>query len=389
MTRARVMIAEDETLIAEELRDRLGEMGHLVTDVVASGTDAIARAKETVPDLVLMDIRLKGDVDGIEAAAAIRVACQIPVVYLTAHSDEATLTRAKRTEPFGYLLKPFDENDLRVTLELALHRQEAERRLRARGEQSQSEELRRKAEEHQLAGQAMHAVGQLAGGVAHEINNHMQVIIGFGELLLKEIDPLDPRYDLIVQMRDAGGLAAITVRHLLAIGRKQVLVPAIVDLNDIVARAIPMLRQAIGDDVEIACRFDRELPRVRIDPGEMELAIMKLALHARDAMSYGGTLTFETRPVMVTEPDPDRLPEMEPGRYAMLSITDTGHGMDAHAVRRVFEPFSTMKGLDHGTGLELAAAHGLIKQSGGHVYVESEPERGTTFKIYLAALTNA
>ena len=417
MTGTRILVAEDESLIAEALRNTLEKMGLIVTGVVASGEDAIARAEETSPDLVLMDIRLRGNLDGIEAAGTIHDRFDIPVIYLTAHSDDATVNRAKRTGPFGYLLKPFSGRELRVTVEMALQKHAMQLRLRESeeryattltsigdgviatdtegrvtfmnpvaealtrwrredalglplekifkivdavtraipespvakalreggvatigdrtiliakdlaetpiddtaacirdaqrrvcgavlvfrdiSERRQAEESLRKAEEQLRQARKIEAIGRLAGGVAHDINNLMTIVIGYGEMLLAQLPPDSPVLEQVKAMKEAGDRATSITRQLLAFSRKQVLMPTVVSLNGVVSDMEQMLRRVIGEDVEIACHLEPELGRVNVDRSQMEQVIMNLAINARDAMPEGGKLTLGTRNVFL------------------------------------------------------------------------------------------
>jgi PAS domain S-box-containing protein len=498
---ARILLAEDEGLIAEELRDRLESLGHEVVDVVAAGEEAIRVVGLSPPDLVLMDIRLAGRMDGIEAAAEIGSRFEVPVVYLTAHSDAGTIQRAKRTAPLGYLVKPVEEQELRITVEMALHKAELERRLReseqryattltsigdaviatdpdgrvtflnpvaegltrwsradalgvpvervfrivdavtrqalespvakslredgivvlpndtillardgaevhiddsaapirdrnrqVRGVvlvfrdisgQKQAEAAVRKAEEQLRQAQKMEAIGRLAGGVAHDINNLMTVVTGFGDLVLGQLPADHPARDMVREMKQAGDRAATVTRQLLAFSRRQMLQPVVLDLNRVVTGTAAMLRHLIGAEVSLRSVTAPDLVPVKADPNQLEQVVVNLAVNARDAMPHGGELTLETRTVSVApSPHADAL-AIPPGEYALLTVTDTGVGMDVITCSQVFEPFFTTKGVGKGTGLGLATVYGIVKQSGGHIEVESDLGRGTTFRIYL------
>ncbi len=231
--------------------------------------------------------------------------------------------------------------------------------------------------------QKLETVGQLAGGIAHDFNNLLTVITTTAELAradLREDDPVRAEWDVV---RDASARGAALTGQLLAFSRRQVLQPVVSDLNAIVARIRPMLKRLIGEHVAIFVRACPDLGSVLVDPAQMEQVILNLATNSRDAMSNGGALTIETANVLPDEAWLRRHPGAQPGPQVMLAVSDTGLGMDEGTQSRVFEPFFTTKGLGKGTGLGLATAHGMVRQSGGTIDVVSEPGRGTTIGIYL------
>jgi two-component system cell cycle sensor histidine kinase/response regulator CckA len=271
------------------------------------------------------------------------------------------------------LLEP-DLDDTPTRLAVALNLLLDDRAFRVAQSERSQERLRHS--------QKMEAIGSLAGGVAHDFNNLLSVILGYAELVLGEL-PDGPLRSDIQEIHRAGERARELTRQLLAFSCRQILEPRVVDLNAIVHGLEKMLRRLLGEGVTLSLLTFTQLAKIKADPGQLERVIMSLAANARDAMLAGGTLTLETDNVQLDGASAGKHPELVPGPYVRLAVTDTGVGMDASVRERIFEPFFTTKEQGRATGLGLATVFGIVRQSGGHIWVDSEPGRGTIFEIYF------
>ena len=244
----------------------------------------------------------------------------------------------------------------------------------------------RRATEQQLRqAQRMESIGRLAGGVAHEANNQMSVIIGATDFIRRHTTlPLEVKAD-VDHIRRAAERTATVTAQLLAFSRRQVLKLVVLDLNDVLQRFVPILRRSMGEDCRVTLQLDPALAPVKADPGQLEQVVLNLALNARDAMPTGGDLVIETGMIELEggRPPEEAGVEMAPGRYAVLAVRDTGRGMDRATLANIFEPFFTTKDIGRGSGLGLSTVYGIVKQSGGYIWASSEPGKGSTFRIYL------
>jgi len=490
MADARIVVVEDEAIVAMDIAATLRRFGYEVVAVIDSGAAAIDTVATATPDLVLMDIRLSGPMDGIEAAARIRERFDIPVVFLTAHADEATVGRSAAAAAYGYVLKPFDEGELHRAIDLALTRHRAEQDERWDSEERMrllidavhdyaiivldldgrvaswntgaermtgytAEEIvgkpiatlypeterdvveppvltgsseqeawrvrkdgarflaqivrspivertgrvsanatvmrdvteRRRLEAHVLEAEKLDNLGRLAGGIAHDFNNMLMVIFSRSETLARAIGETQPARRYVDDIRSAAMKSRDLTQQLLAAARRQVLQPQVTDVNEIVSSAVRLLASSIGEDIFMRTDLASELWPVFVDPGKLHQVLMNLALNARDAMQNGGALTIETRNFRATPSYVRQHPQLAEGDYVLLVVSDTGYGIPPDIRARIFDPFFSTKAA--GTGLGLAVVKGIVEQTGGQVWLYSEVNQGTTFKIFLPRLRDA
>lgn len=256
-------------------------------------------------------------------------------------------------------------------------------------ERKRAEEALRASQLQLQQSQKLEAIGQLAGGVAHDFNNMLTAIIGYTDLSLRRVGLENPIRRNLEETKKAAERAASLVRQLLAFSRKQILEPKVLDLNDVVKDMHKMLTRLIGENIKLATRLETDLGSVKADPCQVEQIIVNLVVNARDAMPRGGRVTIETANFTIDDQTALKHVSVKAGEYVMLSVSDTGSGMDQETQARIFEPFFTTKEVGKGTGLGLSTVYGIVKQSGGNIWVYSEPGMGTVFKVYLPRIDDA
>jgi two-component system cell cycle sensor histidine kinase/response regulator CckA len=511
-----ILIVEDEGLIAADIQKKLERLGYPIPAVAKSGVEALRCARSTPFDLVLMDIRLKGDVDGIATAQALKTEFEIPVVYMTAHSDQETVGRAKLTEPLGYILKPVTDGDLRSVVQISLYRHQMERRVRTSeawlsttlrsvgdgiiatdtaGEivfmnpvaekltgwsgadghgrllmdilslfeessgqpaknpifdffpgESRSYHLipkngadttvevqcfenrlpetsmpptppmaaarslrpdaaaggpaasgpvddligaivvlrdttaRRQMEGRLVQSQRMEAVANMAGGLAHDFNNQLTVILGYAEDLCARLEGQDK--EAAREIKHAASMAGSITGQLLMLSRRGDARFEVLNVNEVICEVKPMISRSLGDIRTLVTDLGSPEGFVCSDRNQLKRVLLNLALNARDAMSTGGELRIESSTVEI-EPGSQQARLYRPGQFVRLRVADTGEGMDKATLARIFEPLFSTKKAGCGTGLGLSIAHGIIVQSQGYIRAESEIGHGTSFEILL------
>jgi signal transduction histidine kinase/ActR/RegA family two-component response regulator len=351
------------------------------------------------PDVVLMDIHIDGDIDGISTASQIPTDLYLPVVYLTAYSEEATLERARATQPYGYLLKPFSEREMHAVLQMVLERRRADRALREseyRLQEQVSERTkalmdamqeiegqtakRLAAERSFHQAQKMEAIGQLTGGIAHDFNNMLTVVGGSLNMILNYAGDTAR----VVRFAKTGikGVerCASLIRQLLIFARRQILKPETINPNQLIMEFVPLVGHALGEDVELVTRLDPGAAPTYLDPAQLQAAVLNLVVNAREALSGPGRVDIETSNETIDTTTSDGFPA---GQYVVVAVSDTGVGIPPENLTKVFEPFFTTKDMAKGSGLGLSQVYGFMQQSGGQVRIDSEMGVGTTVKLYL------
>ena len=369
---ARIMVVEDEGIVALDIQSKLEGMGYEVLAVVSRGEDAITRAEKQDLDLVLMDIQLEGEMDGVEAATHISVDLDIPVVYLTAYSDDSTLERAKVARPMGYLLKPFEERELYTTVEIALYKHQVEKE-------------RGRLEERLRQSQKMEAIGQLTANLAHNFNNMLQGIIGNLDLVSMTADS-EIRLHLDDAMYDAQRAARL-VEQLMFFYRRERTVHERLDVGELLAEVAELCSGIFDRSIRLDVDVGSKLPPVLGNREQLRQCLVNVCANCRDAVSGSNTpnpvigIRGEMAQAVSGESSPP--PDATAQNFIQINISDNGPGMDDATRERMFEPFFTTKTTGMPTGLGLSISYGVARDHGGWIDSSSQPGAGTTVSVFL------
>jgi signal transduction histidine kinase len=403
------MVVEDEGISAMSIRISLEEMGYDVTSLVSSGEDAVKKTAEDNPDLILMDITLIGEMDGIEAAGQIYSQFNIPVVYITAHSDKELLKRIKKTKPFGYIVKPFEGSEIRIAVELALYKHQIEEKLRQsekelRNHKERLEETviertteltsaiellrqeiddRRMAEAESLRASHLAAIGEMAAGVAHEINNPINGIINYAQILINKNGPDSEEQDIAGRIIKESDRIANIVKNLLSFARESEDVKQPVNIEEIISASLALTEAQLRKcGINLQVVIQEGLSRVMAKPQQLVQVVLNVISNARHAFEQNN---WETKDVKMIKITAEEIPGHDP-RHIVITFYDNGSGIAAGIMNKIMIPFFTTKPEGKGTGLGLSISHGIIKDHGGGISVNSAEGEFTEVAIKLPVL---
>ena len=401
-----ILAVDDDAHNLAVVRDFLSGYNYTVL-MAEDGESAVSRADYALPDMILLDIMMPG-IDGYETCRRLKrqeSTRDIPVIFMSALAETGQKVKGLEAGAVDYVTKPIQQDELlaRVAVHLSIRElnrrlKEANELLEARVEARTSDlaaanrELKEEIAERQAAqeqlrqSQKMEAIGTLAGGVAHDFNNILTAIMGFGSILRVKLEGETKLAQCVNSIMIAAGKGAALTHSLLAFSRKQIIETKPEEMNEIVRTIEEILHRVIGEDIELRCSLSPEELMIMGDSGQIGQVLMNLAVNARDAMPKGGVLSLSTERVELTE---ERLDSpLKPGSYAGITISDTGCGIGEDIRQRIFEPFFTTKEVGKGTGLGLSIVNGIIRQHDGQVTVQSEVGKGTSFKILLPLATS-
>lgn len=378
---ARILIVDDEAANIRLLERILAGAGFEQLVSTRDSTEAFTLYRQHRPDLILLDLHMPR-IDGFGVLEQLRpeIAWQafLPILVLSADITPAARQQALSSGAKDFLAKPFDPAEVLLRIRNLLE---------TRALHLQGQEQNRLLEEQLRHSQRMEVIGRLTSGIAHDFNNMLTVIHGNASMALMTVTATDPLHEEVTAIQAAAERAAALTRQVLNFGRGRRSESQVLDLNAEISTLQGSLLRLVGGNVDVVTRLDASLGPVRADPSQIEQVLMNLVVNARDAMPDGGRIEIETRSVGLTRDQLERQPYLTPGRYAQLTVRDTGHGMDAATRQRVFAPFFTTKAEGKGTGLGLSIVYSTVKQSRGYVWIESEPGHGTAVIVLLPLTT--
>ncbi len=371
MSRAKIMVVEDEALVADDIVCGLQEMGYSISSIEASGESAVQAAKRDQPDLILMDIFLQGHMDGIQAAETIRARAPVPIIYVTAYDDQKILERAKITEPFGYIVKPFRNTDLRIAISMALYRAKMEKKLR-------------RMEASLIKARKLETAGILAMGIAHDFNNMLFVMLGYLELAKDGLKAGENVMDFLAHAEAQLLEAKNLVKKFVTVSTGGSLKKTIFPIKQVVDSAIDDYLKKTH--IQVECAPIQPSLLVQADFNQLLDVFARMFENAGDALSGrpDGKLTIRVDTVL--QDDDTRLqPELAVGPYVRITIADNGRGIAPENLAKVFDPYFSTKqrGTQKGMGLGLPLAHAVITNHGGCLHLSANPGKGARVDIYL------
>jgi signal transduction histidine kinase len=370
------MIVEDEFVILQQLEVLLVELGYEVCAKALSGEKAVQEAEEKIPDLILMDINLIGEIDGVEAARQIQTRYDIPIIYVTAFDNPELLARAKVTEPYGYILKPFEPRELNIAIDISLYKHQVKK-----------EKAELQARLHQA--QKMEAIGTLAGGIAHVFNNILWAIMGFTELTLNKLIEGSQERKYLERVLQASEKAKNIISQFLAFSRQSEADRQTVQLGLIIEESIQSLRESLPPNIQIKINIRSATDLILANPQRIEEMLRHLYSNALHAIGEkDGVLEITLEDIYLNDQQSTLGQGLTPGPYFKLTIADTGPGMEQSVLDQIFEPFFSTKEVGTGMGLGLSVVYGIVNSHGGNISIASTPGNGAKFTILLPKKNN-
>jgi len=364
----KLLIVEDDWFIANDTKNRVENFGYEVAGIVPSGEEAIKIVETDPPDLILMDIMLKGQINGIDTAKQINTKYNIPIIYVTAFADKNLLESIKITGPYGYITKPFKEAELHIAIEIALYKQEMETKF--------------------LHAQKMESMGTLTGGIAHDFNNILNIILGNTELALEDVPKSNPAYSSLEEIMTASLRAANIVKQLLSFHSKTGQKLQTIQIVPVIKDVLKFLRSSIPSTINIEQDIFVTNETILADPTQINRIMMNLCINASQAMEQtGGSLKVVVKKTVLDDHSAKTYPDLKSGDHVKVIVSDTGPGIEPEIIDRIFDPYFTTKEVGKGSGMGLSVVHGIVKSHGGAITIDSSPGKGSKFSIFFPLVT--